>query len=140
VFVDEITLEIQEEGHIVGARQAGRNMARELGFGSADQTRLATAISELARNVVQYAGTGVCVISDQSDDTMLRVRVVIDDRGPGIPDIEQAMQDGFTTGEGMGLGLPDTRRLAQEFDIQSDPGNTRVAVTIARLRGGPGQS
>ncbi len=117
---------------VVTARQAGREMARQLGFGSANQTRLATAISELARNALQYAGEGVCLIRDESDERRIRVKVVVEDHGPGIPDIEQAMQDGFSTGGGLGAGLPGTKRLVHEFEIESQPGRTRVTIGMSR--------
>ena len=117
---------------VVTARQAGREMARQLGFGSANQTRLATAISELARNALQYAGEGVCLIRDESDERRIRVKVVVEDHGPGIPDIEQAMTDGFSTGGGLGAGLPGTKRLVHEFEIESEPGCTRVTIEMSR--------
>ena len=110
-------------------------MAYELGFGLADQTRLATAISELARNVVQYAREGVCVIADGSDEAMMRISVTVEDEGPGIIDVEKAMQDGFSTSRGLGAGLPGTKRLVQDFDIESAPGRTKVSIVVARRRG-----
>ena len=125
---------IKVESDIVAARQAGREMARELGFGSADQTRLATAISELARNALQYASEGDCVVTDESDQNMLRIRVVVEDYGSGIPDIEKAMQDGFSTGGGLGAGLPGAKRLVQEFDIESQPGHTKITIAMVRRR------
>ena len=125
---------IEAEGDIVVARRAGREVARQLGFRSADQTRLATAISELTRNVVQYAGTGACLITDESDQSMIRIRVVVEDHGPGIPDVEAAMMDGFSTSGGLGAGLPGARRLMQEFCIESRPGHTKVAIALARRR------
>jgi len=119
--MNEQRVEINREEDVVAARQVGRDTARPLGLGSADQTRLATAISELTRNVVQYAGAGACTISGESDDETTTIRVVVEDRGPGIPDPEQAMGQGFSTGGGLGAGLPGTKRLVQEFDIQSQP-------------------
>ena len=127
-------LELRAESDIVLARQAGRELAREVGFGSADQTRLATAISELARNVIQYAGGGTCLIADESNQHLTRIRVVVEDAGPGIADLEQAMTHGFTTGGGLGAGLPGARRLVQEFDIESSPGHTRVTIAITRQK------
>ena len=132
--MNEVMVALKEEFDIVTARGAGREMARQLGFGSADQTRLATAISELARNALQYAGEGVCLISDESDARRSRVKVVVEDHGPGIPDIEQAMTDGFTTGGGLGAGLPGAKRLAHEFEIESEPGRTRVTIGMNRVR------
>ncbi|MCF6356908.1 MAG: anti-sigma regulatory factor [Draconibacterium sp.] len=103
---------------VIKARQIGRNMAREIGFGSADQTRLATAISELTRNIINYAGEGVFEISDISDGIKNGLHVVVEDNGPGIPNIENAMKDGFTTGNGLGAGLPGTKRLVTFFDLK----------------------
>ena len=128
------TIEIKTERDIVIARQAGREMARELGFGSADQTRLATAISELARNALRYASEGTCVVTDESDPNMLRIGVKVEDHGPGILDIDRAMEDGYSTGGGLGAGLPGARRLVQEFDIESAPGHTVVSIAMVRRR------
>ena len=128
------TVQIKTERDIVIARQAGREMARELGFGSADQTRLATAISELARNALRYASEGTCVVTDESDRDMLRIGVTVEDHGPGIPDIDRAMEDGYSTGGGLGAGLPGARRLVQEFDIESAPGHTVVSIAMVRRR------
>ena len=132
--MDDMRVEITVESDIVAARQAGREMARTLGFGFADQTRLATAISELVRNVVRYAGEGFCLISDESDDRECRVRVVVEDHGPGIPDIEAAMTDGFSTEGGLGAGLPGAKRLVHEFHIESNPSLTRVNLVMKRRR------
>jgi len=127
-------VQIRVESDIVAARVAGRDLARQLGFGLADQTRLATAISELTRNVIQYAGKGTCTITDVSDDTVVKIRVVVEDNGPGIPDISRAMEQGFSTSRGLGAGLPGTKRLVHEFDIQSRPGYTKVTIAMARPR------
>lgn len=104
------------------------------GFGSAAQTRLATAISELARNVIQYAGGGTCLIADESNQHLTRIRVVVDDAGPGIADLDEAMSHGFSSGAGLGAGLPGARRLVQEFDIESQPRHTRVTIAITKPR------
>lgn len=132
--MNEERIALKGQIDVVAARQAGREMARRLGFGSADQTRLATAISELARNALQYAGEGVCLIRDESDVRRIRVKVVVEDHGPGIPDIEQAMTDGFTTSGRLGAGLPGARRLAHEFEIESEPGRTRVTIGMSKMR------
>ena len=132
--MDDMRVEITVESDIVAARQAGREMARTLGFGSADQTRLATAISELVRNVIRYAGEGLCLISDQSNDRESKIKVVVEDHGPGIPDVEAAMTDGFSTGGGLGAGLPGAKRLVHEFSIESRPGFTRVSLVMRRRR------
>jgi serine/threonine-protein kinase RsbT len=130
----EIKVEIRAQSDIIVARRAGRDMVRDLGFGSADQTRLATAISELTRNIIQYAGEGVCVITDESDKTTIKVRVKVEDNGPGIPDIDQAMEQGFSTARGLGAGLPGTKRLVHEFDIDSVPGHTIVTIAIIQRK------
>jgi len=130
----EQEVEIKVESDIVAARQAGREMARQLGFGSADQTRLATAISELARNALQHASEGICVVTDESDQDMLRIRVTVEDHGPGIPDVELAMEHGFSTGGGLGAGLPGAKRLVQEFGIESQPGHTKITIAMVRRR------
>lgn len=123
-------INIREQSDILAARQTGRQLAQKLGFGLADQTRLATAISELTRNVIQYAGEGTCLINDESDRDTCKIRVVVEDSGPGIPDIEQALRDGFTTGSGLGVGLPGARRLVHNFDLESRPGHTRVTIEM----------
>lgn len=123
---------IRRDADVVTARRSGRDIAKKIGFGSADQTRLATAISELTRNVIKYAGDGECMIYDESDEARNRIRVVVEDHGPGIPDIEIAMADGYTTGGTLGAGLPGTRRLVNEFDIASEPGLTRVEIAMEK--------
>ncbi len=130
--VNETKVGIKVHSDIVSARQVGRKMAHELGFGPADQTRLATAISELTSNVIRYAGGGVCTITDQSDQNTNRVQVVIEDHGPGIPDIEQAMVDGFSTGGSLGVGLPGSKRLVHEFAVESEPGHTKITIAMVR--------
>ena len=130
----ETAIPLTSQTDVVLARQRGREMARDLGFGTADQTRLATAISELARNAVKYAGSGVCTISDLSDQSSIRVMAVIEDSGPGIPDIEQALTDGFSTAGTLGAGLPGAKRLVQNFWIESEPGRTVVSIEIVRPR------
>ena len=125
---------INVESDVLVARQAGRDLARQLGFGSADQTRLATAISELGRNIINYAEKGVVTIRDDSDQSMIRLRVICEDNGPGIADIQKALTDGYTTGRSLGVGLPGTKRLVHEFDIVSRPGHTKITVGIVRPR------
>ncbi len=132
--MDGLAVELKLSGHIVAARQAARELARELGFGSADQTRLATAVSELARNAIEYAEEGVCIVTDVSDDETAIIRVVVEDHGPGIVDIDKAMQNGYTTSGGLGAGLPGSRRLAHEFSISSEPGHTVVQLIMKRKR------
>ncbi len=130
----EQTIAINGSADIVLARQAGRDMAQALGFGTADQTRLATAISELVRNVCQHAEHGVCIISDVSDSHMIKIRVRVKDDGPGIADLDAAMTEGFSTSGGLELGLVGVRRLAHEFDIQSEPGHTQIIISMMQRR------
>lgn len=127
-------VEIRSQSDVILARRAGRTMARDLGFGTADQTRLATAISELARNALTHGGGGSFYVSDSSDDRYIRVLVTIVDHGPGIEDIELALMDGYSTGGSLGAGLPGARRLVQDFKIESGPGGTTVSVMIIRPR------
>ncbi|MFN7973058.1 MAG: anti-sigma regulatory factor [Acidobacteriota bacterium] len=126
--------DIRNETDIVRARQAGRDLARELGFGTADQTRLATAISELARNIIHYAGEGWCVVTEVSAADTVGIRVVVEDEGPGIADLSKAMTMGYTTGKGLGAGLPGAKRLVHTFEIESQPGHTRIVLGISRRR------
>jgi serine/threonine-protein kinase RsbT len=115
---------------IVTARLEGRQLAAETVFNCSDLTVIATAISELARNIVEYARNGEILLSIVQDGSKRGLRVVARDDGPGIPNIEQAMQDGFSTGRGLGLGLPGTRRLMDEFAIKSKVGEgTTVTAT-----------
>jgi len=128
----EVMVEIKNEKDIVAARRAGRDLAGDLGFGLAEQTRLATTISELARNALQHAGEGVCLLTTESDERSTTIRVTIEDHGPGIPDIEKAMTPGFSTEGSLGAGLPGAKKLVDELQIESSPGHTRVAVAMAR--------
>lgn len=126
---EEIQVAIHSNQDIVSARQKGRQMATELGFSSGDATLIATAISELARNIVSYASKGQITLKMVNGLSRQGILVIATDDGPGIPDIRQALRDGFSTSGSLGLGLPGVRRLMDEFDIASQPGRgTRVAV------------
>ncbi len=125
---------IRSDGDIVVARQTGRKIAEDVGFSRADQALIATAISELARNIVVYANSGEMEISPVETVSRSGVRVTAQDYGPGILDIKAALADGFSTGGSLGLGLPGTRRIVDEFDIQSVPGEG-VTVTIVKWIG-----
>lgn len=115
---------------VVLMRQKVREHATSLGFSLVDQTKLVTAASELARNAVIYAGGGEVIIERMTDGLRRGLRLVFTDRGPGIADIALAMKDGYTTGNGLGLGLGGAKRLSNEFSIDSRPGEgTRVAIT-----------
>ena len=129
-----IAVPLLSQADIVTARRQGRDLASSLGLSTVDQTRLATAISELARNALQYAGGGVCHLADLSDQRDVRIECRVEDSGPGIAEIDLAMVDGFSTGGGLGAGLPGTRRLMSEFSISSQPGRTVVRTALVRNR------
>ena len=118
----ELRVAIGSAADIVTARQAGRELASEVGFTTSDLTVIATAISEIARNILEYAKQGEIILQLVRKESRSGLMVVARDEGPGIRDISQAMQDGFTTSKGLGIGLPGTRRLMDEFDIVSRPG------------------
>lgn len=124
------TLDIRSSQDVVQVRQAVRTWSVELGFSLVDQTKIVTAASELARNVVDYAGGGRVRLEALNDAPRRGLRLVFEDEGPGIVDIQQALKDGFSTGGGLGLGLGGARRLSSEFDIESRVGQgTRVTIT-----------
>ncbi|MCA1023947.1 ATP-binding protein [Halobacillus litoralis] len=125
---------IQKEWDIVGARQLGRDISRKIGFGTVDQARIATAISELARNIYLYAGTGKVCFETLEDMNKKGIRIVAMDEGPGIQDISQVMEDGFTTSGGLGAGLPGVKRLMDEFDIISQVGEGTEIKVVKWLR------
>lgn len=126
-----IRLTLKSVEDIVKIRRTAREMAMKMGFGLADQTRLATAVSELARNAIQYGGGGESEISDRSTSDIRILSVVIDDQGPGIADLDSAMRDGFSTGSGLGAGLPGCKRLMDEFVIDTVSGQgTKVRVEV----------
>jgi serine/threonine-protein kinase RsbT len=129
VSAGEIRVAINSDQDIVSARQRGRAMATELGFSSGDATLIATAISELARNIVSYARRGEIMLKGVQGSSRVGMLIVASDDGPGIPDIRQALRDGFSTSGSLGLGLPGVRRLMDEFEITSKSGRgTTVAV------------
>lgn len=120
---------LRTQDDVVISRQAVRSWAVEIGLSLVDQTKLVTAASELARNTVVYGGGGTLQLEQVEDGLRRGIRLVFDDQGPGIPDIERALQDGFTSGGGLGLGLGGARRLVNEFHIDSRPGEgTRITV------------
>jgi serine/threonine-protein kinase RsbT len=126
--LDERRVPVASDADLVLARQAGRRLAQELGFSSTDITLIATAISEVARNIIQYAGAGEIELDTIEGSRSIGIVVIARDKGPGIPDVALAIRDGYTTGKGMGLGLPGARRLMDEFEIESetDQGTTVV--------------
>lgn len=121
---------IRSEQDIVLARQAVRKLTQELKFSIVDQTKFITAASELARNTLIYGGGGELQLDVIEEGIRKGVRLTFKDEGPGIPDLEQAMTDGWTSGSGMGLGLSGSKRLVNEFNIESAPGKgTKVTIT-----------
>ena len=124
------TLEIRASEDIVRVRQAVRTLAAKIGLGLVDQTKVVTAASEIARNTLDYGGGGTVTIESLSNGTRPGMRLTFEDQGPGIPDLDRALTDGYTTGNGLGLGLSGAKRLSNEFDIWSKPGEgTRVTLT-----------
>jgi len=120
---------IRTSEDVVQVRQAVRKAAVSLGFGLVDQTKIVTASSELARNTLDHGGGGTAQIEVLQNDTRTGLRLVFEDQGPGIADIGLALTDGYTSANGMGLGLGGSKRLSHEFDISSKPGSgTRVSI------------
>ncbi len=113
---------IRTDLDIVTARSSARDIAKSLGFGAVDQARIATAVSELARNIFLYASTGIITSRPVEKNGRKGIEIVCEDQGPGIESIEQVMQDGYTTSRGMGMGLPGAKRLMDDFEIDSNLG------------------
>lgn len=126
-------LPVASDGDVVTVRQRVRALAVEHGFSLVDQTKIVTAASELARNTVVHGGGGIVEIDVLVEGPRRGIRLTFRDHGPGIPDLAAALRDGFTTGNGLGLGLGGARRLSNDFDIQSTPGDGTV-VRITRWR------
>ena len=129
----EERVEIRGEDDIVFARQRAREVARSLGFGAVDQSRIATAVSELTRNVIRYATNGqgearIRVLSNTGPTRTTGIEVVVADEGPGIPDLDVALRDGFTSGAGLGMGLPGTRRLMDEMEVSTALGSGTTVI------------
>jgi serine/threonine-protein kinase RsbT len=124
---------IHSDQDIVTARQQGRALAVELGFSTGDATLIATAISELARNIVSYARRGEITLKMVNASTRQGITIIASDSGPGILDVRQAMRDGFSTSGSLGLGLPGVRRLMDEFEIASEPGRG-TTVTVKKWK------
>lgn len=127
---DEIATAIRDEADIMVARRLGRDLASQLNFSITDLTLIATAVSEVARNILTYAGEGEIRFEAIEQQGRRGIRVTASDRGPGIVDIPQAMQDGYSSGVGLGLGLPGARRLMDQFEVRSKVGvGTTVVMT-----------
>ncbi|TYS63535.1 anti-sigma regulatory factor [Sutcliffiella horikoshii] len=127
-------VKIRNEWDIVAARQMGRNVAKDLGFGTVDQARITTAISELARNIYLYAGTGQICVEEMDDYGKRGLKVIATDDGPGISDIRQVMEDGYSTSGGLGAGLPGVKRLMDSFQIDSTSGEGTTIHAVKWVR------
>ncbi|WP_236102224.1 anti-sigma regulatory factor [Methylotetracoccus oryzae] len=128
-------ISVQTQADVIRARLAARDLAIQLGLGPMDQTRIATAVSELGRNALQYGGGGACIIRDESDERAVRIEIEVVDEGPGIADIEKAMRDGYSSNGGLSEGLPGSKRLADAFDLESRTGEgTCVRIGFVRRR------
>jgi serine/threonine-protein kinase RsbT len=136
---DSARVVIRTDADVVTARQQARAMGAELGFSSTDLTLLATAISEIARNITAYAGEGEVALRVLHEGARSGIEVVASDEGPGIADVELALTDGYTTGRGLGLGLPGARRLVDDFHIESAPGRG-TTVTLVKWSRLPARS
>jgi len=131
----EVRVPVSSDFDLVTARREGRAMAEQLGFSASEATLVATAISELARNIVNYARKGEIHVALVNDGGRRGISVVARDHGPGIADIKLAVQSGYSTSGGLGLGLPGVRRIMDEFDIVSEPGlGTTITVTKWKRR------
>ena len=130
VVLKDETASIRSSDDIDRVRRVVREWAVSLGFSLVDQTKVVTAASELARNVIDYGGGGDFRIEALNNDTRRGLRLTFSDEGPGIVDLEQAMKDGFTTGGGLGLGLGGAKRLVNEFMVDSKPGRGTTVVVV----------
>ncbi|MEO5969317.1 MAG: anti-sigma regulatory factor [Bdellovibrionia bacterium] len=127
---EEIQILIKTELDIVTARKEGRELAIKVGFTGSQPTLIATAISEVARNIIKYAKQGEVILTLIKEETRSGIQIIAQDQGPGISNIESAMQDGYSTGNSLGIGLPGAKRLMDEFDIRSAVGKgTTVTMT-----------
>ncbi|CAM3216561.1 anti-sigma regulatory factor [Filibacter tadaridae] len=124
-------VDIYTEWDIVAARQLGRNEAKNSGFGTVDQARITTAISELARNIYLYAGKGRLEIERLSENGLHGIRIIASDEGPGIQDMRKVMEDGYSTSGGLGAGMPGVKRLMDGFKVDTEPG---VGTTITATK------
>ncbi len=135
VVLNKDRMTIEKEQDVVPFRNRVKEYAVKIGMGIVNQTKLITAASELVRNMLKYANGGITIIEVVSKGRENGIRLIFQDKGPGIADIKQAMQDGFSTGKSLGLGLPGTKRLVSEFDIQSVVGKG-TTVTIIKWKNG----
>lgn len=131
---DEVSISsciaIRADVDIISARQRGRDLGAELGFRKTDLALIATAISELARNILTYAGEGEIEMAVEASGGRTGLLIVARDAGPGIADIALALQDGYSTSRSLGIGLPGVRRLMDEFDVTSEPGSGTIVRAV----------
>ena len=130
---DEIRVPVRSDNDLVNARHEGRRLAESLGFSSSETTLVATAISELARNIVNYAVCGEIVLRRVDQHARRGITVIARDEGPGIANVKLAMQEGYSTSGGLGLGLPGVRRIMDEFQIETESGRG-TTVTVSKWR------
>jgi serine/threonine-protein kinase RsbT len=133
MVLKKVEMRLTAQGDIVAVRQATRSLAVEIGLSIIDQTKIVTAASELARNTVVYGGGGIATLEIVKNAPREGLRLTFEDLGPGIADVERAMQDGYTSGQGLGLGLGGAKRLCSEFSIRSQPG-AGTSVTVIRWK------
>ncbi|HYL22653.1 MAG TPA: anti-sigma regulatory factor [Gemmatimonadales bacterium] len=132
-MADDLRIPVTADVDVVTARQRGRELAAQAGFSSGDQTVIAAAISEIARNILNYAKRGEVLLSVVTNGDRQGVIIVARDQGPGIPDVQRALEDGYSTSGGLGLGLPGARRLMDDFDVTSAAGKG-TTVTMKKWR------
>lgn len=132
-MANELLLPIASDADVIAARQRGRELAAEHGFSAGDQTVIAVAISEVARNIVRYAKRGEIALRAVNSANRVGIVVLARDQGPGIRDLNLAMQDGYSTSGGLGLGLPGARRLMDDFEIHSELGKGTI-ITMKKWR------
>lgn len=130
---NEVVVTIKVDADIVTARQEGRALAGEIGFSGSDQVLIATAISEAARNIIQYARTGEIILTRVKNGEKVGIQITARDQGPGIKDIRRVMEDGYSSSGGLGLGLPGIKRLMSEMDVTSVPGRG-TTVTMKKWK------
>ena len=135
IVLNKDSVTISREQDVVPFRNKVKEYAVKIGMSLVNQTKLITGASELVRNMLKYGGGGIIKIEVLSKERNSGIRLIFEDKGPGIPDITKAMTDGFTTGRSMGLGLPGTKRLMNEFDIQSEVGKG-TTITIVKWKNG----
>lgn len=116
------TFSIKSDKDLIEIRDFGRSISGQIGFSGNEQTLISTALSEICRNVLEYAGTGEVLIEPDRSINPTAINIVVSDRGPGIENIEMALKEGYSTGRGLGIGLPGSKRIMDKFDIQSEMG------------------